>query len=263
MSGDWFTLGGAGISALANLGGGLMSAGGAAAQNAQQQAQFQQQVRIQQQQFDRTNEIHQWEYANNQAFQERMANTAYQRATADMRAAGLNPVLAYQQGGASAPSGPSPTGAASGAGAPSAPGQENTQAELGRAIGRAVSSAVDTMKTAQGVDLMKQQEKVAREDEELKRRQQRNVDMDSANKIEQTFKTNAEIDKVKEEINNIKKHSGFLDANSAKTAADAAEIGRRIKNYDTYGTPQNPNPWLFKQPGPDSVPFSELKNHRF
>jgi len=52
------------------------------------------------------------EAQKNRNYQTRMSNTAYQRATADMRAAGINPMLAYMKGGASTPGGAAASGPA-------------------------------------------------------------------------------------------------------------------------------------------------------
>lgn len=105
------------------------------------------------------------ESARNRAFQERMRDTAWQAAVADMKAAGINPAVAYSKGPASAPGG--------------------SMASQNDILGQGASSAMQAMRMKKELALLDQQ--IAAASAQAQRTQSENIFQQFQNKLMGTY----------------------------------------------------------------------------
>jgi hypothetical protein len=141
------------------------------------------------------------------AFQERMRATQYQTAVKDLQQAGLNPMLAYSQGGAGVPSG--------------------AMANIKDAIGPAVSSAVQAYQANAAIKNTEADTENKNESTNLIKSNVASTNMDTELKEANSILANAQTAKVRAEM---EESLGRKDLNSTQRQ----KLQQEIDNIDTY-----------------------------
>lgn len=146
------------------------------------------------------------EASDNREFQEDLSNTSYQRAIADLKAAGINPMMVSKLGGASTPAG--------------------NVADVQDAVTPAISSAIAAYRTGAEVEQIKANTELARTNEAVAQSQKAKLDSETA--INAVM-----IPKIEAETRQSTSSAGFMDAQTKLSESNRDKVFAEMEKIAT------------------------------